>query len=304
MEWLNYHHLYYFWTVIREGGITSASKRLHLVPSTISSQLATLEEALGVKLFQRVGRNIEPTEMGHLVFQYADEIFSLGKELMAAVRGQYRSGRIPLRVGVVDALPKMIVRDLLDPVFKLPEQIRLICHENKKEALLAELALHEIDIVISDSPIGTGLSVKAYNHKLGECGVTFFGVERLSVSLQHDFPHSLGEAPMLLPLPSLTLRADLDLWLESLDIIPIVAGEFDDAALLKAFGQKGDGIFMAPTIIEDEIQRQYNVSVAGRTEKIKYQFYAISIEKILTHPAVLAISTAARHSLFSPDSVI
>jgi LysR family transcriptional activator of nhaA len=190
----------------------------------------------------------------------------------------------------------MVVRDLLDPVFKLP--MRLVCHENKKEALLAELALHEIDIVLSDSPMGTGLSIKAYNHTLGECGVTFFAVDRLSAPLKQGFPYSLEGASMLLPLQSITLREELDLWLESLDIAPVIVGEFDDAALLKAFGQRGDGIFMAPTVIEDEIQRQYQVSVVGRTKKITYRFYAISIEKILTHPAVLAISTAARHSLF------
>ena len=299
MEWLNYHHLYYFWTVIRERGITAAGKRLNLVPSTISSQISTLEEALGVKLFRRVGRNIEPTEMGQLVFQYADEIFSLGKELMDTVRGYPKAGRIPLRVGVVDALPKMVVRDLLDPVFKLPEQIRLVCFENKKEALLAELALHEIDIILSYSPMGSGLSVKAYNHTLGECGVTFFAVDRLSTPLQQEFPYSLERASMLLPLQATTLREELDLWLKSLDITPVIVGEFNDAALLKAFGQRGDGIFMAPTVIEDEIQRQYQVSVVGRTEEVMYRFYAISIEKILTHPAVLAISTTARHSLFA-----
>lgn len=299
MEWLNYHHLYYFWTVIRERGITAAGKRLNLVPSTISSQISTLEEALGVKLFRRVGRNIEPTEMGQLVFQYADEIFSLGKELMDTVRGYPKAGRIPLRVGVVDALPKMVVRDLLDPVFKLPEQIRLVCYENKKEALLAELALHEIDIILSYSPMGSGLSVKAYNHTLGECGVTFFAVDRLSTPLQQEFPYSLERASMLLPLQATTLREELDLWLKSLDITPVIVGEFNDAALLKAFGQRGDGIFMAPTVIEDEIQRQYQVSVVGRTEEVMYRFYAISIEKILTHPAVLAISTTARHSLFA-----
>ncbi len=299
MEWLNYHHLFYFWTVIREGGITAAGKRLNLVPSTISSQISSLEDVLDVKLFKRVGRNIEPTEMGQLVFQYADEIFSLGKELMATVRGHPKSGRIPLRVGVVDALPKMVVRDLLDPVFKLPEQIRLVCHENKKEALLAELALHEVDIVLSDSPMGSGLSVKAYNHILGECGVTFFAVDTLSRPHQQEFPYSLEGAPMLLPLQATTLREELDLWMESLGITPAIVGEFDDAALLKAFGQRGDGIFMAPTVIEDEICRQYQVSVVGRTKDVTYQFYAISIEKILTHPAVVTISTAARHQLFA-----
>ncbi len=299
MEWLNYHHLYYFWTVVQEGGITAASKRLHLVPSTVSAQLSTFEETLDVKLFQRVGRNIKPTEMGQLVFQYADEIFSMGKELMDTVRGHPQAGRIPLRVGVVDALPKMIVRDLLDPVFKMDEPIRLICCENKKEALLAKLALHELDIVLSDSPMGTGLSVKAFNHILGECGVTFFAVEELSAPLRQGFPDSLSDAPLLLPMQSTPLRGALDLWFESLQIVPQIVGEFDDAALLKAFGQQGDGIFMAPTAIEDEIQRQYKVSLVGRTDKVQYQFYAISIEKILTHPAVLTISTAARHSLFA-----
>jgi LysR family transcriptional activator of nhaA len=299
MEWLNYHHLYYFWTVIREGGITAAGKRLNLVPSTVSSQISSLEDALKVKLFQRVGRNIEPTEMGQLVFQYADEIFSLGKELMETVHGHPKSGRIPLRVGVVDALPKIIVRDLLDPVFKLPEQIRVVCHENKKEALLAELALHELDIVLSDSPMGSGLSVKAYNHTLGECGMTFFVVDELAGPLKQDFPDSLGGVPMLMPLQSTTLRSELDLWLESRRITPVIVGEFDDAALLKAFGQRGDGVFMAPTVIEGEIRRQYQVSVVGRTEEVMYRFYAISIERILTHPAVVAISTAARHQLFA-----
>lgn len=299
MEWLNYHHLFYFWTVIREGGITPAGKRLNLVPSTISSQLSTLEEALNTKLFRRVGRNIEPTEMGNMVFQYADEIFSLGKELMDTVHGHPKAGRIPLRVGVVNVLPKMIVREFLDPVFKLPEAIRLVCYEDKKEALLAKLALHEIDIVLSDSPTGSGLSVKAYNHMLGECGVTFFAVDSLSASLQQEFPYSLNGAPMLLPMQTVTLREELDLWFESLGLTPVVVGEFDDAALLKAFGQKGDGIFMAPTVIEDEIQWQHKVSIIGRTEEVTCRFYAISVEKILTHPAVLAISTAARHSLFA-----
>ncbi len=299
MEWLNYHHLYYFWIVIREGGITTAGKRLNLVPSTISSQISSLENALDVKLFNRVGRNIEPTEMGQQIYQYADEIFSLGKELMEMIRGHPNPGRIPLRVGVVDGLPKMIVRDLLDPVFKLPEKIRLVCHENRKEALLAELALHEVDIVLSDSPIGSGLSVKAYNHTLGKCGITFFAVDALSIRFKQGFPHSLEGAPMLLPLEETTLREGLDIWLETHGITPAIVGEFDDAALLKAFGQRGDGIFMAPTVIEDEICRQYMVSIVGRTEEVLYQFYAISIEKILSHPAVVAISTAARHSLFA-----
>ena len=299
--WLNYHHLHYFYTVIQEGGITAAAKRLHLAPSTISAQLATFEDSLEVKLFQRVGRNIEPTEMGDLIYQYADEIFSLGKELLNTVQGYPEIGRIPLRVGIVDALPKMVVRDLLDPVFKMEEPVRLVCSEDKKEALLAELALHKLDIVLSDSPIGRGLSIKAFNHLLGECGMSFFAIDELGGPLQAGFPESLDGAPMLLPVASIRLREKLDLWFETLKIAPMVVGEFDDAALIKAFGQKGDGVFMGPTAIEDEIKRQYRVSTVGRTEKIQYEFYAISIEKKLTHPAVLTISNAARHSLFAGE---
>lgn len=296
MEWLNYHHLYYFWTVMREGSITAASKRLHLVPATVSSQVGKLEETLGGKLFARVGRNLKPTDLGHHVFRYADEIFSIGRELMESIDNIPMASRIPLRIGVLDVLPKMVVRMLLEPVLKLPEPVRLICSEDKEKNLLAELAQHKLDAVLSDSPMGTDLSVKAYNHVLGECGVTFFAVNRLAGSLRSDFPRSLNGAPLLLPMEMTSLRRQLDVWFDSLNIKPIVIGEFIDSALLKAFGQKGDGVFAAPSIIESEIKRQYQVEVVGRTNAVQEKFYVISIERILHHPAVAVISQEANRS--------
>ena len=293
MEWLNYHHLYYFWTVMREGSITAAGKRLRLVPATVSSQIGRLEESLNGKLFVRVGRNLKPTELGHHVFRYADEIFSIGRELMNSLDNIPMAGRIPLRIGVVDVLPKIVVRMLLEPVLKLPEPVRLICSEDKKKNLLVALSQHKLDAVLSDSPMDSGLSVKAYNHVLGACGITFFATRRLAVSLRPDFPGSLNGAPVLLPMEMASVRGQLDLWFDALNIQPVVIGEFNDSALLKAFGQKGDGVFAAPSIIEDEVQRQYQVESIGRTDDVQEKFYVISIERIIHHPAVAVISEEA-----------
>lgn len=278
---------------MREGSITAASKRLHLVPATVSSQIGKLEETLDGKLFVRVGRNLEPTELGKHVFRYADEIFSIGRELMDSIDNIPMANRVPLRIGVVDVLPKMVVRMLLEPVLKLSEPVRLICSEDNKKNLFAELSLHKLDAVLSDSPKGTDLSVKAYNHLLGECGVTFFAVDRLVDPLCKDFPYSLNGVPLLLPMENNTLREQLDLWFDSLNIKPIVVGEFKDSALLKAFGQAGDGVFVAPSIVEAEVVRQYQVQVVGRTEAVQEKFYAISIERKSYHPAVAVISQEA-----------
>lgn len=301
MKWLNYHHLYYFWNVMREGSITAACKKLHLVPATVSSQIGKLEEAFEGKLFVRVGRTLKPTDLGHHVFRYADEIFSIGRELIDSVDKFPLACRIPLRIGVEDVLPKMIVRMLLEPVLKLTEPIRLICFEDKKKKLLADLSLHKLDAVLSDSPMGTDLSVKAYNHFLGECGITFFAVAELAVSLRVGFPHSLHGAPLLLPMEKTFLRGQLDLWFDSLNIKPVVIGEFSDSALLKAFGQEGDGVFPAPSIIESEIERQYKVQVVGRTKTAREKFYVISIERKIHHPAVAAISQQAIRKFATVD---
>ncbi len=296
MEWLNYHHLYYFWSVMREGSITAASKRLHLVPATVSTQIARLEDALGGKLFHRSGRGLEPTELGHHVFRYADEIFSIGRELVASLENMADSGRIPLRIGVEDVLPKMVVRMLLEPVFRLPEPVRLICVEDKKEELLASLTMHRLDAVLSDSPVGRDLPVRVYNHLLGECGVSFFAAPGLARELEGEFPACLHGAPLLLPMEMTTLRGQLDQWFDSRGITPQVVGEFSDSALLKAFAQEGDGVFSAPVIIEEEVVRQYRVEVIGRTDQVRERFYAISVERVIHHPAVTAISENARRS--------
>lgn len=298
MEWLNYHHLFYFWTVMREGSITAAGNKLSLAQSTVSAQLSKLEESFGAKLFKRVGRNLEPTDMGHLVFRYADEIFSLGREMMDSLRGRPGAGPLSLKVGIVDVVPKLVARKLLAPTAQLPEQVRLICHEGKDQHLLAELALHHLDVVLTDTPFRSFLSVKAYNHLLGECGVSFFGVERLAKPLRSHFPQSLNKAPMLLPMSGSSLRGMLDQWFERIAVQPTILAEFDDSALLKVFGQEGEGIFVAPTVIEKEVTQQYQVQVIGRTKDIREKFYAISVERIIKHPAVAAISEAAHEKLF------
>jgi len=299
MEWLNYHHLYYFWTVMREGTITAACTKLSLAQSTVSAQLRKLEDSLGGKLFSRQGRNLEPTDLGRMVFHYADQIFSLGLELMDRVHARSVAGPIVLRVGIIDVVPKLMVRKLLEPALKLPDKVHLVCHEGKADTLLAELALHNLDVVLTDAPIPTGLSIKAYNHLLGECGVTFFAEAKLAQTLSPDFPRCLDGFPMLLPMKMTTLRRLLDQWFENHAIKPLVTGEFDDNALLKAFGQEGDGVFAALTVIESEIKRQYQVEIVGRSDAIREKFYAISVDRILKHPAVVAISDAARHSIFS-----
>lgn len=298
MDWLNYHHLFYFWTVMHEGSLTAASERLRLAPSTVSVQVARLEESLGGKLFRRVGRGLEPTDFGRTVFRYADEIFSLGREMMDALQGNPVVGPMTLKVGVADVLPKLIVRKILEPIFDLPERVRLVCYENKEQKLLAELAMHKLDVVLNDSPMPRGSHIKAYNHLLGECGVTFLAVEKLAKRFRNGFPKSLDRAPMLVPLETTALRQSLERWFESLDIRPAIVGEFEDSALLKAFGQHGDGIFVSPFVVEKEIQHQYHVDIVGRTDAIRERFYAISFERIIKHPAVTAISKVARHALF------
>lgn len=298
MGWLNYHHLFYFWTVMREGSLTAASARLRLAPSTVSAQVARLEDSLGGKLFRRVGRGLEPTDLGRTVFLYAKEIFSLGQEMMDMLRGNPVAGPMSLKVGVLPVIPKLIVRKILEPIFNLEETVRLVCYENKEEDLLAELAMHKLDVVLNDSPMRRGSHIKAYNHLLGECGVTFLAVEKLAKRFRDGFPASLDRAPMLVPLEMTALRQWMERWFESLDIRPVIVGEFQDSALLKAFGQHGDGIFVAPTIVEKEIQHQYNVDVVGRTDAIRERFYAITFERIIKHPAVTAISNVARHNLF------
>lgn len=298
MEWLNYHHLRYFWVVTREGSVSRAGKELHLSQPTISAQIRALEESLGEKLFTRTGRSLVLTDMGSVVFRYADEIFSAGQELMDILKGRPTGRPMRLVVGVADVLPKLITYRLLEPALKLPESIRVVCREDKPDRLLAELATHELDLVLTDAPIGPTVKVQAFNHLLGECGVTIFGPAKLASAYRRGFPQSLNGAPFLLPADNTTLRRSFDQWFEDEGIRPMITGEFEDSALLKVFGQAGAGLFAAPSVIEAEVRRQYGVQVVGRTEALRERFYAISVERKLKHPAVVAISEAARGKLF------
>ena len=298
---INYKHLRYFWTVAREGGVARASERLHLTPQTISGQLSLLEKYLGVDLFTRVGRNLELTETGRLVLSYADEIFSLGGELEEAIH-QLPDGRPQLfRVGVVDVVPKSIAHRILEPALQMPEPVRMICREATLDTLLAELAVHRLDLVLADRSIPSTVSTRGFSHKLGECAVSFFATEQLEQKLKGDFPHCLDGAPLLLPSSGNQLRSGIDQWLDKHRIHPRIIAEFDDSALMKAFGQEGAGIFIAPAAIETEVERQFQVTAIGRVGEVKEHFYAISVERRVTHPVVSTLLETARESLFADE---
>ena len=299
VEWLNYHHLLYFWMVAREGSVARASEKLRLAQPTLSGQIRRLEEQLGEKLFARSGRGLVLTDVGRVVYGYADEIFGLGRELMETVRGRPtgRPGR--LVVGVSDWLAKLLVYRVLQPALRLSDEIRLVCHEGRPEALLAELALHNLDVVLSDSPVPAGVRVRAFSHLLGECGVTVVASPREAARLRRRFPESLTGAPMLLPGVHATLRRGLDDWLERRGVRPRVVAEFDDSALLSAFGQETGAAFPIASAIEAEARRQYGVAVVGRIDEVRERVYAITVERKIRHPAVQAISEAARARIFN-----
>jgi len=299
---VNYKHLHYFWAVAKEGGVARASERLHLTPQTISGQLSLLEERLGVDLFTRVGRNLELTETGRLVLSYADEIFSLGGELEEMIH-QLPAGRPQLfRVGVVDVLPKSIAHRILEPALYMPEPVRMFCREASLDTLLAELAVHRLDLVLADRPIPSTVSTRGFSHKLGECAISFFAEKNLEKALQGDFPDCLDGAPLLLPSSGNQLRSEIDQWLDKHRLHPRMIAEFDDSALMKAFGQEGAGIFIAPAAIEAEVEWQYQVTSIGQIDEVKERFYAISVERRVTHPVVSAVMEAARESLFADDN--
>ena len=298
MRHLNYSHLQYFWAVAREGSIVKAAEVLHLTPQTISGQLKVLEESVGEPLFNREGRRLVLSDMGHVVFQYADEIFSIGAELANVVRGKQANGPLILNVGVVNSLPKLIAERIIAPALDGETPFRVRCHESSLEPLLGELATHRLDLVLSDQPVPPGLSLRGYNHRLGESGLSFFARRADARRYKAKFPGSLANAPMLLPAPNSALRRRLDEWFETEDIAPQIVGEFDDSALIKAFGEAGAGVFAGPSAIEIEICTMYRQSVIGRTNKVTERFYAISPERRLKHPAVVLITKTARTDLF------
>lgn len=293
MEWLNYHHLHYFWVVAREGSVTRASGVLHVSQSAISEQLRILERFAGAPLFVKAGRGLVLSDIGKAVYDYATEIFATGEELVAMLRGR-QSGLAPrLRVGVVDVLPKMIAHKLIDPALRLPERPRIVCHEGKLEHLLGELAIHQLDVVLAEAALPATLNFRAYSHLLGECGISVMGTPALARKYRKNFPAALGGAPFLLPTPTTVLRRSIDHWLEAQQLVVDIRGEFDDSSLLKTFGQVGDGLFAVPTAVEKDIAVQYAVQCVGQIPEIRSRFFAISAERKIKHPAVTAIAEAA-----------
>lgn len=298
MRHLNYNHLLYFWTVAREGSVVRAAEVLHLTPQTISGQLKILEQTVGEPLLQRSGRGLVITDMGRLVEQYADEIFTLGAELTQRVHGKGPGAPITFNVGVVNSIPKLIAYKIIEPALDLEEPIKVVCKEGSFESLLGELAIHKLDLVLSDRTIPTGLNVKAYNHELGASTVAFFGSQSLKARCQGEFPSLLNGAPVLMPANANALRRLLDDWFDRIGVNPLVVAEFDDSALLKAFGEAGTGLFPGPTRISEHIKQMYGVEMIGEVSEVKERFYVISPERKIKHPAVLSITEAARSNVF------
>ncbi len=299
MEWLNYHHLYYFWVVVKEGSITAACQQLRVAQPTVSAQIMALEKSLGCKLFNRTGRRLSLTENGSMVFRDADEIFSLGREMVGKIKGQDREfRRLHLNVGITDMMPKLLAFRLLQPTSLISEPVSIVCHEGKHADLLAKLSVYELDILLTDAPIGTKAKIKAFNHLLGECGVTVFAARELAPQYAERFPQSLHLAPFLFPIAHSSLYRSLNNWFSEHRITPTIVGEFEDSALIKIFGQSGLGLFVMPTVEEHEVLRQYDVKVVGRLAGIKMRFYAISTERKVKNPAVLAITETAHNTIF------
>ncbi len=294
MEWLNYHHLYYFWTVARTGSISAASEELRLAPPTISNQLRKLEESLGEKLLRRSGRRLVLTDRGRIAMRYADEIFSLGREFTGTMKSRPTGRPLRFSVGIADVLPKLIAYKLLEPAFHLDVPIKIVCREDRPDHLLADLAVHDFDIVLSDAPASPATNIRAFSRLLGECGVSFFASRRLRVGPQ-KFPRMLDGAPFLVPTENSAFRRSLDEWLNTKDIRPNVVGEFEDFALLRVFAEEHHGMYAAPAVIERELVR-YGSKKIGHTEDIRVRFYAISVERKLEHPAVVAVCEVARQS--------
>lgn len=299
MEWLNYHHLLYFWAVARYGSVARAGAELHLSQPTISGQVHRLEDVLGEKLFERSGRRLALTAVGRGVFRYADEIFSLGRDLMGMLKGRPSDRPLRFTVGVADALPRVLAQKLIEPAFEIEKPIHLVCREDRVvEDFLSQLTGQELDLVLADRPLGPGIRANAFNHLLGESGTTFLAGAKLAPRLRPGFPRSLDGAPCLLPGDHASVRRRVDQWFDDVRVRPLLVAEFDDTALMYAFGEQGRGFFPCPTAFESEFCRRHEVRIVGRAKTIRQQFYAISVDQRLHHPAVIAIVRAARQDLF------
>jgi LysR family transcriptional regulator, transcriptional activator of nhaA len=298
MATLNFKHLRYFWMVARTGSIARAAAQLHLAPHSISGQLKEFEATLGVELFRRSGRNLELTDAGQRILSYADDIFSIGDELLDVLRDQKAKKSLPFRVGIADSVSKAVAYRLVEPALRLEEPVRLICREGRLAPLLAELSIHRLDMIIADRSMPVHLNVRGYSHLLGESGLSVFGTRLLAKELSGSFPAALANAPFLLPGEDVAVRPKLIKWLDANDLRPHIVGEFDDSALMKAFGQAGAGLFVAPTAIVEHVCKQYKVVEIGRIDSVVEQLYAITTERRITHPATVAISKTAREDIF------
>jgi LysR family transcriptional activator of nhaA len=296
---MNFKHLYYFWVAAHAGGISRAGAQLHITPQTLSGQIKLLEETLDKKLFKKSGRNLELTDAGRLALDYADEIFSLGAELESVVRQEKEAARTQLRVGVADSVPKTVAYRLLEPALNSSDSLKLICHEGKLHALLSQLAVHKLDLIIADAPIPPDVNVKAFNHSLGRSTLSCFAPKALAARGARSYPASLGDMPMLLPGTDSAVRRKLDHWLKSHAISPRIIGEFDDSALTLAFGREGRGVLFAPTVLAAQLKREHGLIAIGHIETIVEEFFAISIERRISHPAISSIMNAARSTLFN-----
>lgn len=294
MSWLNYHHLQYFWVVAREGSVARASEVLHVTPATISIQLRDLEKSLGVELLRKSGRGLALTEMGAAVQAYAQDIFSTGQELLDMVNGRPVGGPMLLRVGIKDVMPKLVSYQLLRPAMQLPESVRLLCFEGDITRLIADLAIHKLDVILSDTPVDPTMKVRAYSHLLGESEVFFAGTKSLAKKYREGFPRSLAGAPVLLPMKNTVLRRSLDYWFEGAEIRPNVVGEIDDSAMLKILGSKGVGLFPVASTIRKDVEAMYNVEFIAKVPNVTEKYYALSVERKLKHPAVLAMTEVGR----------
>jgi LysR family transcriptional regulator, transcriptional activator of nhaA len=298
MEWLNYHHLFYFWTVAREGSIAKASNSLRLSPPTISEQIRTLESSFGARLFEKRGRGLVLTDSGRVAYEYAEEIFTRGQELTEVLSGGAAGKMAQFTIGIADVVPKLIAYRLIVPALKLPERIRLVCREGAPDKLIAQLAIHEVDLVISDAPLNPSIRIKAFTHMLGQSGLSFFAHPRLAEKTKTRFPKCLHGLPFLMPADNTDLRRSLEHWLDVHRVQPMVVGEFEDSALAAVFGEAAVGAFAAPTPTETQVKRQYGLTVLGRARDIVASYYAISMDRRLKHPAVIAISEFAHRSVF------
>ena len=291
LEPFNFHHLYYFWVVAREGGISRASDVLDVSASTISSQVSDLEKQLGIKLFRRSGRNLVLSDEGHTAFRFAEEIFALGRDLRETLRGRLSDRPLRLAVGVADVVPKLVATKLLEPAMELG--VRLVCREGRPANLLADLALHLLDVVLLDVPVGPQSRVRAFSHALASSSLCVVGAPRLAARYREGFPSSLDGAPFLFPSYESYLRPVLDRWFSDRDLRPNVTGEFDDSALMQAFGERSAGLLVATELAWPQARHHYELELLGRLESARISFYAATVDRKVRHPAVAAMLEAA-----------